>query len=51
MGGISIGSPGPCPTCPLLTAACCAEQVNITMVRNLMSSATVCSEEGTPGWE
>lgn len=34
----------------MLTAACCAEQVNITMVRNLMSSATVCSEEGRPGW-
>ena len=43
------GSEVPCPTCPLLTAACCVEQVNITMVRNLLSSATVCSEEGIPG--
>lgn len=43
------GSEVPCPTCPLLTAACCSEQVNTTMVRNLLSSATVRSEEGIPG--
>jgi len=47
--GTSSGFRG--PTCPLVMTVCGTKHVSTTMVKNLLRSTTICSEEGIPGRE